>query len=303
MEDIMEKRIEQIAQSSILERMVKSDWWRILLIWIVTMLVRYALACVFLLMIAGQSYAQTGVGGRRPVIAGEVLRYKVKWSFIGLGTVVIRQITADSGKVLVQMTVQSAPGLRFIDVNFNDQTYVSEQSQSIEEETIYSGKDLGEKTVYWFDRKTGHIMMEDSLNGTRTKRDSLRWEKECYDALGLLMHSRRFAGSCLSTSLPTLNDYKIDQTEVSYANAIEDIEVDAFGAPRRCHLVSGIPRWVGRSFAGIKGPFRGWITDDEAAIPLRAKVEILLGSIVLELESYECPGRSTGTQIADRTSK
>jgi hypothetical protein len=100
-----------------------------------------------------------------------------------------------------------------------------------------------------------------------------------------------------------LNDYKVDPTEVSYAKATEEIEVDAFEAPRRCHLVSGIARWVGKSFAGMKGPFRGWITDDEAAIPLKAKVEIFLGSIVLELESYECPGRSAVTQIADTSSK
>jgi hypothetical protein len=60
--------------------------------------------------------------------------------------------------------------------------------------------------VYRFDRRTGQIMMEDSLRGECIRRDSLRWEKECYDALGLLMHSRRLGGSGDSVSLPTLNE-------------------------------------------------------------------------------------------------
>jgi hypothetical protein len=299
----MEAKQERNLRAHVLQRLINGDWWRILLIWIVTMLLRYGLVCAMLLIVPVQTFAQTGMVSRRPFIAGEFMRYKVKWSFVRLGTVTIRQVPADSGKFLVQMSVQSAPALPFIDVRFNNQTYVTEQSQSLDEETIVSGKDLNEKTVYWFDRKTGYIVMEDSLKGERIKRDSLKWEKECFDALGLLMYSRRFAGSGTTVSLPTLNDYKVDPTEVSYANAAEEIEVDAFDTPRRCYLVSGIARWVGKSFAGMKGPFRGWITDDEAAIPIKAKVEISLGSIVLELESYECPGRSAGTQIADTSSK
>jgi hypothetical protein len=280
-----------------------SDWLRIVLIWALTMLIRYGLGCLVVLFAACSVSAQTTPNHRRPVIAGEVMKYKVKWSFIRLGTVTIRQLPADSGSVLVSMDVQSAPGLPFIDVHFSNRTYVSELSQVMQQETIVTGRDSCDKTVYRFDRKSGYVVMEDSRKGERTRLDSLHWDKECYDALGLLFHSRFNAGSGLSESLPTLNDYKIDETEVSYARATEDIEVDAFDAPRRCHLVSGNARWVGKSFAGMKGPFCGWITDDSEAIPIKAEVKILLGSICLELESYERPGMSTGTQLTDTTSR
>lgn len=287
----------------LIRRIADSDWFWIMLIWIVTMLLRYGLTCMLLFVAADQALAQTERGTRRPLIAGEVLRYKVKWLLVRLGTVTIRQVPADSGRVLVQMSVQSAQGLPFINVHFENQTMVSERSQSLDEETIHSVDDPTEKTVYWHDWGTGQLMMVDSLRGKQTRRDSLSWEKECYDALGLLMYSRRFAASGISTSLPTLNDYKIAETEVSFANGTEQIEVDAFDTPRRCHLVSGMARWVGKSFAGMKGPFRGWITDDEAAIPLRAKVEIFLGSIVLELESYECPANNAGIRLVHTISK
>jgi len=299
----MEQSQEKPGCVSVIRRIIDSDWLRIVLIWIVTMLLRYGLAGILLCVVTGETFAQTNGNTLGPLIPGEVLRYKVKWLLVRLGTVTIHQIPADSGRMLVKMSVQSAKGLPFIDVHFDNQTYVSERSQSLDEETILSGSDPSEKTVYWFDRRTEHIMMVDSLKDKQTRRDSLNWASECYDALGLLMYSRRFAASGTSTSLPTVNDYKIDQTDVSFTKGTEEIEVDAFDAPRRCHLVSGRALWVGKSFAGMKGPFQGWFTDDAAAIPLRAKVGIFLGSIVLELESYERPALTPAIHLVDTSSK
>jgi hypothetical protein len=298
----MKPRLEPGGMRATARRMSRSDWVRILLIWILTMIVRYGLAGVLIFFITGTLSAQPSER-RHPVIVGEVMKYKVKWSFLRLGTVTIRQVPADSGNVLVQMTVQSAQGLPFINLHFSNQTYLNERSQAIQEETILSGTEMCDKTVYRHDRKSAFLIMEDRRGGEKWRCDSLKWEKECYDALGLMFHGRLWAGSGLAESLPTLNDYKINQTEISYAQATEEIKVEAFDSPRRCHLVSGNARWVGTSFAGMKGPFRGWITDDAAAIPLKACVEILLGSISLELESYECPGLPAGTQLTDTTSR
>lgn len=265
------------------------------------MLLRYGLSCLILSTALSPVRAQNGQGARRPFIAGEVLQYKVKWTYLRLGTVTITQTASDSGLFLIHMSVRSNPSLPFIDVNFRNHSMLSERSQSLTEEVITSGKDTGEKTVYWFDRATRQLLMEDSLLGRRTRRDSLSWVTECYDALGLLMLSRLSAGSGKSVSLPTLNDYKINQTDVSYTNLREETDVPVFNARRRCVVVSGYAHWVGSSFAGMRGPFRGWFTDDEAAIPVRAEVDILLGAITLELESYHCsdsPGRTTTTAAA-----
>jgi hypothetical protein len=272
------------------------------LYWIAAMVLRYGLACIIVLTSIDAAFARQRNEDRRPFIAGEVLRYRVRWSVFRLGTVTIGQVTHDSGKYIVEMTVRSSPSLPFIDVDFLNRTILCEQRQSITEEIITSGK-TNEKTVYRYDATSHRILMEDSVEGERVRLDTLNWETECYDALGLLMYCRRFAGSGRSVSLPTLNDYRIGRTDVVYLNEPEEIEVLAFEGRRRCLKAAGFAHWVGKSFAGMKGPFRGWFTDDESAIPLKAEVEIFLGSIVLELESYQRPRSIQAAGAVDSTSK
>jgi hypothetical protein len=117
------------------------------------------------------------------------------------------------------------------------------------------------------------------------------------------MMARIFSGSGDTMRLPTLNDYKISQTDIVFTDEIENLEVDAAEAPIRCRRFEGNAQWEGTSFAGMKGTFRGWVSDDEASIPVRAEVGIFLGSIVLELEQFERTTQSpSGVLVHDTTS-
>jgi hypothetical protein len=285
-----------------LAKKLDGDWWRVILIWIVTMILRYGVSLLVLFCSVNQTFGQTSQQVRSPFKAGEILRYKVKWAFIRLGTVVIRQLpadTTDTTACLAEMSVHSAPALPFINVNFVTETYLTKTSQSVTRETIVSGEDSSERTNYWYDSANLQIVMEDSADGKLVRRDSVEAETPCYDALGLLMLSRGLIGTGQSLTLPTLNDYRIAPTDVSFPDKVEEINVAAVDHPVRCRRVEGVAKWVGTSFAGMKGPFTGWISDDEAAIPLKAEVEIFLGFIVLELESYERPGWSQDCKFAD----
>jgi len=254
-----------------------------------------------ILMLADRSTAQEQPRPRAPFMVGEVLRYKVKWTFFRLGTVTIRQLSANSSdptQFLLEMSVQSNPSLPFIDVNFLHQTHLTTASQCLVRETIISGEDPSERTLYWYDAASQQIFMVDSAGGKLTRRDSLLIKAPCYDALGLLMRSRGLSGSGISLTMPTLNDYEIKPTEITFPNEVEEIEVAALDRPIRARRVEGTAKWVGRSFAGMSGPFRAWVSDDEAAVPLKANVEIFLGSIILELESFERPGWSRDSKFA-----
>ena len=173
-----------------LAKKLDGDWWRAVLIWIITMIFRYGVSFLVLSCSIGQALAQTSEQARSPFKVGEVLRYKVKWAFLRLGTVVIRQLPADSTDAtacVVEMSVQSAPALPFIDVHFTNRTCLSSISQSILRETIVSGNDSSEKTTYRYDSSSLHIIMDDSAGGSLVNRDSVKAETPCYGALGLLM--------------------------------------------------------------------------------------------------------------------
>jgi len=180
-----------------LVRKFDGDFCKAVLIWIMTMILRYGISALVLVCFVGQALAQGPNQVRSPFKVGEVPQYKVKWTFIRLGTVVIRQLqsgSADTTSYLLELSVQSAPALPFLDVHFTNQSLLSVISQSIVRETIISGKDPSEKTIYSYEPSNLQIIMEDSAGGRLIRKDSLKAETACYDALGLLMLSRQLIG-------------------------------------------------------------------------------------------------------------
>jgi len=92
------------------------------------------------------------------------------------------------------------------------------------------------------------------------------------------------------TVIPTLVEGKIAPTDISFEAGSESQEIDALSYPLRVRKFTGMAHWQGGTEAGLKGEFTGWISDDDAAVPVVAEVKVLLGSIRLELESWTRPG-------------
>jgi hypothetical protein len=64
----------------------------------------------------------------------------------------------------------------------------------------------------------------------------------------------------------------------------------ALDDPVRTRKYKGFVHGQGGTSAGLSGEFTGWVSDDEAAIPLQAEMKVLLGSIHLELERWTRAG-------------
>jgi len=242
----------------------------------------------FLLVLSDYSISQE-VPGNTPFSDGEVLQYKVRWNFIRLGTIVIHQDQVrgeNEDKYLVRMVVRSSAGLPFISVNFINEAILRTDVPSLEYVRVISGDDSTHVSTFDYDEPRGTLIVVDSAQGSCLRRDSVRWRGPLYDALSLFMAARVLSKGRGKITLPTLNDYQIVQTDLEFTETEEEVEVSAFDKEIRCRYIKGNARWKGKSFAGMTGAFRGWLTDDEAALPIRAEVGIFLGSIVLELESY-----------------
>ncbi len=80
---------------------------------------------------------------------------------------------------------------------------------------------------------------------------------------------------------------------LDFTGPIENVEIDAFDRPIRTRKYTGFADWKGGTSAGLSGEFTGWVSDDEAAIPLQAEMKVFLGSIRLELERWHRPDWTT----------
>lgn len=229
----------------------------------------------------------------KPFQAGEILRYKVKWIFIRLGTIVLTQQlvdSTDSSKFLVTMHAESAWGLPFVDVFFEDRSILFSHSVANVHFTHESGRDEKSQLIYRYNSKTRHTITEQWKGGELLTYDSTAQEGSYYDAVGLFMLTRCLSGSGLAITAPTIMESELKDTKIQFTDEVEEIRVDALDHPVRARRIEGRAEWVNKSAAGMKGPFSGWISDDDAGIPLKADLKIFLGSITLELESYSRPG-------------
>ncbi|MBI4417894.1 MAG: DUF3108 domain-containing protein [Ignavibacteriales bacterium] len=223
---------------------------------------------------------------RSPFSDGEVLRYKVKWNFIRVGTVMISQREMNERgmrKTVVHMAARSTVPL--VNVELRHQGLIRHDMPALESVRIITGEDSA--MVSDFIHQDDTLILVDSVAGSAVRADTLRWVGPLYDGVSLLMVARILSAGNEQLTLPTVNNYQIGRTDLEFTGETEMIDAAALRREIRCRRIRGVAHWDGKSFAGMSGDFVAWISDDEAAVPLRAEVSIVLGSIVLELESYE----------------
>jgi hypothetical protein len=222
-----------------------------------------------------------------PFRDGESLTYRVKWGFIRLGTLQLRQVTADpfsDDTMRVDLGGSSAAGLPFISVQFLTTALLDIHQPSNLHYDLYTGPAQRAHTIYATvadERRAFATSLEDGLI---LRADTLSADPPFYDGSGLFMFARCAAGSDTTLTLPTIMEHALGNTTIAFTSAIEEIRVPAFERAIRSHEFHGTTDWVGSTFAGMSGAFRGWVSMDDSRRILRAEVKLFLGSAVIELE-------------------
>jgi hypothetical protein len=234
---------------------------------------------------------------------GEWLKYKVKWGFIGLGTVEVKKKKIETNGTVaykVEMHARSAK-LPFINVFFVNEGYLNPYQPTLQNFTLTSGKEATNITTYIYKPKSNMIEMKTVDKGRVVRYDSVRYKNAVYDALGIFMSMRCLSGSGFNISLQNIVEFKISQTHFNFSGRQGFLKIDAFPERKKALKFSGRADWVGSSWAGVSGPFHGWISDDSSAIPLKVQIKIFLGSITLELEEFSRdPENSINTNAVEQ---
>lgn len=225
--------------------------------------------------------------------SGEILKYKVKWSFFRLGSIIIKT-TLDSNyrnqdHYQISMAVQSSPYIPFINIDEINETlvdgaygmskYYYARHKSISDDIeIITSYDLNSKQVFF--------SLKDLKQNTYKRLEIIYNVPPYLDGPSLFFFARRNIHSNKQFFVPTIVDGKIEKTRLDFTDSLEYIEVDAISNPVMTKYCEGFAEWEGATSAGMSGTFKGWISNDEAAVPIRAEVKILLGSLVIELEDF-----------------
>lgn len=219
---------------------------------------------------------------------GEWLKYKVKWGFIRLGTIEVFQeeLPETTPRAFRVMMRAKSAKLQIINVFFINEGIVNPRQPTLQQFKITVGKDARDITTYTYDPPTGTVLMKKTVDNRLELLDSLTCLENLYDAIGTFMMIRCLSASGFNITLNNIIDFKICQTHLNFSGMADTIKVAAFDDLQKGWEFSGRADWVGKAYGGVSGPFRGWISQDAAAIPLKVKVKIFLGSITIELEDF-----------------
>jgi hypothetical protein len=225
---------------------------------------------------------------------GEELTYVVKYSVMNLGEVKIK--IKDKKKVggktfyITYAYIDSYSGIPFVDLHQIYESYVDENLYSDYFKALIMGEEYTAYTEYNFDydKSTIHIK-KGRVNPPQVWTDSTTSaDKKYQDGLTIFYYARMNTGQKKSVDVPCFVTEDKVFTRLNFYNKTEGISIDAVDYDIACVKLDGETGFV--SVFGLTGYFEGWFTDDSAAVPVLAKMKVIIGNITLELKSWKREG-------------
>jgi hypothetical protein len=222
---------------------------------------------------------------------GEDLTFKIKWSFIRLGTmraIVNDTLTIDGEKVYhIKVFIDSNPLLFFINRHSVFETFFNNDLKIFLFQYNEKIDGITYKAEYRFNYKDSlvHITMTDTTNPSNAIIKDHPMKGKLFDGPSLLYYARKFAVLTRTDTVYYVSYDRLNGVIIDFQGQSKPIKVQ--GVKKRidsCYL-EGEMQDVG--IAGFSGKFRGWFARDRQAPPLKAKLKVFIGSVRLELIEWK----------------
>lgn len=237
------------------------------------------------------NYSQNVILNRNAFYPGETLVYKVKWTFIRIGTITIKTYACENNPdcVKVSMLVVSNPSIPFLNIKEYNESIIDRQTcMSNHYYGSYNDDDLTEYTVA-YNPSARRAVWKSYAPFKHLTLDSLTINNcpRYVDGPALFFYTRTSSGYSHTINVPTMINGKVENTKLEFTDDKEEVELDGVENPVIARQYYGYADWEGGSSQSLSGEFSGLVSDDTAAIPVYAEVKVLLGKIKIELESWD----------------
>jgi hypothetical protein len=233
---------------------------------------------------------------------GEDLNYEVSWWIFKLGRIRLKTLESKPLDGTIRHTavafVDSYEGLPFVDVHAidyseMDSAFFPRKFRSVEKK---NHEWYVENCRYDFPNRV--LVIEKSWQKdlqsptyTTPQCDTIALEHPAYlDGLSMLYYARAHVHRSMTLSVPTIVYAKKGSITFHFSGRKSTEEVDAVAKPVRVVELEGKADFEG--IFGLTGDFKGWFSDDSAAVPIKAKMKVILGSVNIELKQWDRNGWS-----------
>ncbi|MEX2116766.1 MAG: DUF3108 domain-containing protein [Bacteroidota bacterium] len=238
-------------------------------------------------------------------LSGERLEYKVKWLFFRLGTIVVttNRVADSAGIFRTSITLDSNPDLFFISIHNRYEALVN--SNPVRCEAFRSLEIDGDDTLltsYTFDEPSRRVHMWQSLlPADNVLREEIKDSVDrFYDGASLFFFARTILHGDTTLTVPTLVEFDMFSTDLTITGKIVPVSIGSMEESIMTREIFGRANFEGTTFGGFSGDFKGWFSNDSAAIPIRAEMSITLGTVNIELERWARDGWIPPTRAYQR---
>jgi hypothetical protein len=229
----------------------------------------------------------------RELMVGEELVYNVSYAFLDLGQIRIKtesRVEADGRLCYFSRAyIDSYKGVPLVDLHA--------VFESLMDPDVFSRRFMGKvkQDDWWdfnryvFDYERNRVFIDSGQKDTLvSRRDTADVQTPYQDGLSLFFRARHDLFLGKAAVIPTMVKEKKVQTAINFGNTRESVEIDAVKYPVDVVEFDGTMEFVG--IFGLTGEFEGWFSNDEARVPIKAKMRVLIGSVSVELMRWNRAG-------------
>lgn len=229
----------------------------------------------------------------KKIEVGEEITYVVKYLAFEIGEIklkVFKESSEDKDTLFSAIAyINSYDGIPFVDLH---QIYETKFDQN-EVSHYFKGSILSEDTTftkYYFnrDKKNIHIIKGRERTNEIWTDSLVNYDRDYQDGLSLFYFARMRTGKQKKVNVPVFINEKYEKTYIQFYNENEDMDIDVIDYDIDCVRLDGETEF--RGIFGLTGYFEGWFSNDEYAVPIVAKMQVLIGSITLELKHWKKKG-------------
>lgn len=250
------------------------------------------LISVLFVLISGFSYSQTeqtNLSLEKKLHIGEEFTYLAKYAFINLGELRIKVYAKDkiNGNTIYKSIacIDSYEGLPFVNLHqIYESWFDSTFCPVYFEAHIFNEKDTS-YTKYYFRQTNDVHVLRGKLNRPDPSMDTvININGKYLDGLSLLFYARFNPDGQDTSIIKCFINEDTTTTFVNYYNNKDYTEIEVLDYEIESYRIDGEAGFIG--IFGLTGFFEGWFSDDEYRIPLSANLQVIIGSISIELMDW-----------------
>ncbi len=223
---------------------------------------------------------------------GEELEYDVSFLTFKLGKIRITTVsnTEYEGEKVIktQVHIESNPNIPFVKVKaiFDALMDTSLTCGRYFESTVVDNDCKTSKQKIYFHYPAKQSLRIEKWHGNQKSMDTLlQFKGKILDGATLFFFARKYIANKSQLKIPTIMDINIDNTYLNFSGKIEKVENATINYPIKAYYLNGKADWKG--IYGLGEKFEGWFSCDEARIPIKAKMNVYLGNVTLELKKWK----------------